>query len=161
VKKVNTELDLYPLQKLSAWQLAYIAGILDGEGCIMLNSTKQGYVISTVTVSMANASCMRLLHSITGVGTLRATHRKGYTRTYYVWQASDRLEVYMLLKAIYPYLVVKRAEAESVMEFIERRMDNIPLSSHDLILQEKVKSLKREGIEEVVKKMPKQQNLRF
>lgn len=141
---MSRKFNVFPMQKLPEWQLGYIAGIIDGEGCVTLIRNKTGYISQSIRVDMTSASCIRLLYSSTLIGAMYVADRKGQ-RKVYSWQISDRLQVYSLLRAIHPYLIIKQEQAELVMQFIERRIRKATMGSYDLELCNKVKDLKKVG----------------
>ena len=122
----------HPIEKLESWQLGYIAGIIDGEGCIRLKKGKN-IVAPEIQVTMTNINCIALLHKMTGVG--KAFYEKRnqpkHWKQVYRWVTWRRVEIYLLLKAIQPYLVVKREHAILMLEFLERRILRKPFSERD------------------------------
>lgn len=142
----------YPVENLEKWQLAYIAGIIDGEGCITLALSHKiinvGKVPSPIVlVTMTNLDCVTTLHKITGVGRFTIIHGKRADsfqhKTAYRWNVRQRLEVYVLLKSICPYLVVKKRQADVVLEFVKRRMQDISIEEQDFELLRKVQKLNK------------------
>lgn len=134
---------MFAVESLSDWRLAYIAGIIDGEGCISLSKEKKtGYFIPSVFVGMCDAMCINLLHVYTGLGSL--SHRaasQGGKKPVYIWQVRGRLEIYLLLKALRPYLVVKRKQADVMLEFVERRILGKLQCEYDNELLDKLRKL--------------------
>jgi len=112
---------------LSETEKGYLAGIIDGEGCIMLarHLGKRGKHVYHSYVSIANTS-MALHHwleqRLPGAGYVRR-HRRPETdmrpaanpklwKTGYDWIVSGNRVVAVLLREIAPYLIIKRAHAE-------------------------------------------------
>ena len=101
--------------------MAYIAGLVDGEGCIRIkHSNKQGnsYYV-TMTISLNNAPALEFIKN--GFGGKIYKKERGFQ--YYL--ASG--EAIDFLKSILSYLIIKRSEAELAIEFSEsyRFMDAI------------------------------------
>jgi hypothetical protein len=112
---------------LSETEKAYLAGIIDGEGCIMLarHLGKRGKHVYHLYVSIANTS-MALHHwleqRLPGAGYVRQRQRvkldarptsnQQQWRTGYDWIVSGNRVATILLREIAPYLVIKRAQAE-------------------------------------------------
>ena len=97
-------------------ELAYIAGIIDGEGCITRQET-----VYRVYVGMTDREAIELLDGIGGKVTVRppGDHRQ----TLFRWRLIAQLEVREFLTAIMPYLRVKAGLAQEAVEDIERRME--------------------------------------
>jgi hypothetical protein len=107
-------------------QLAYLAGIIDGEGCFYFGCVKQGrYGNGTqwhckLTVNCCDKCLIDWLKDLFGGAQQRQyryTSKRAYERPTYTWDASGALLDYILLK-ILPYLVIKR---EQCLTFIEIR----------------------------------------
>lgn len=84
--------------------LAYIAGLFDGEGCI---TRANGRTI--VQVGMTDREVIEYLGSLGG--TVRIEHPPGNRQTLYRWRLLARLEVLEFLAALRPFLRVKAREA--------------------------------------------------
>jgi len=121
---------------LSSWSeptKAYIAGIIDGEGTIMIIKSNQvgakrgNYVREHPVVTIANTSYALLdyLNSfeIGGYSTDKRKGGKGNHKQCFQWCLASILPVYSFLKAIHPYLIIKKDRAEHVMAWIEERYD--------------------------------------
>ncbi len=103
--------------------LAYTAGIIDGEGCIGIYALKAGKrgkdserIYHTLRVEVCNAQkgLIEFLFSHFG-----GSHGAGYRpnrKPYYKWQITSRSAA-EFLDNIYPYLVIKRDQAELVVRF--------------------------------------------
>lgn len=136
---------MFTVEGLPDWKLAYIAGIIDGEGCISLSKEKKtGYFIPSIFVGMCDSMCINILHMYTGLGSLshRAPSHWG-NKHVYIWQVRNRLEIYLLLKAVHPYLITKRKQADVLLEFVERRISGRLQCGYDDELQGKLKALNR------------------
>lgn len=94
--------------------LAYLAGLLDGEGCIgAYNSrsskgSKRPFAQITIRVAMRTPLGPQLLHSVFG-GSLRVTRGR-----YFDWCVRGRQAIDCLV-AVFPYLREKRTQAETAM----------------------------------------------
>jgi hypothetical protein len=101
---------------------AYFAGIMDGEGSIMV-LTKRDTCILKLSVSNTHRPLIAWLQEITGIGSIvtqrRASERHSECR---YWQCySEAAE--SLLKQILPYLRIKRAQADLALSVQERLRD--------------------------------------
>jgi len=108
-----------PKLELSREQLAYIAGLIDGEGTITL--VKHGNKIYP-EVSITN-TCKELidwLKKTIGFGIVSEERKKNRKwKICYKYRVVSIAEVYSLLKEIEPYLIVKKQQALLVLKFIE------------------------------------------
>jgi hypothetical protein len=101
--------------------LAYAAGLFDGEGSISIHpymSRGHGYFKLVVTVANTNAAIVEWLstmfHGVTSV-----QKRKDEThKIVYRWSMADRAAG-RFLRLIYPYLKIKRLRAELGISFRE------------------------------------------
>ena len=108
---------------------SYLAGLLDGDGCIYANKrsrSTRGKVngksyetfmyFLTVEISMCSYDAMKKIHEWFG-GTL--TVQKSRTgRPYYHWRVWNDAAV-EVLKLIYPYLIIKKKQAALAFKFRE------------------------------------------
>ena len=103
---------------------AYLAGIIDGEGCISITKVppKRGRVSPAYRLScalgMANAYIPQLFKFSFGGSVSRS--QKGQNKTIWSWRTSGIL-ANTFLKALLPYLRLKRNEAELAIKFQGRK----------------------------------------
>lgn len=103
----------------------YVAGIIDGEGSI-LGPPRVTVSVTTTTKSLALA--LRDLAGGTVAGPyLYAKHKRFGDRLcrlkpQYHWNFSSQYEVYLLLRRLRPYLVVKAKEADRGIRYAERSL---------------------------------------
>ena len=109
-----------PVKKLSEPHAAYIAGLIDGEGCIRAGFVSTGIVSASLTVSMTDAPTMRWLHDTVGAGCLRTyAPKKHYRRAWRFILGAHRAAD--LLRQITPHMITKRREAELFVELMDLR----------------------------------------
>jgi hypothetical protein len=107
----------------TASEVAYCAGVLDGEGTIAItrnrprgptqHSPSFGLIVS---VSNTNNALILFLCSLWGGTVIVSSKPKGNRRAAYRWLISGRKAV-PFLKAVLPFLIIKRAEAELGIKF--------------------------------------------
>jgi len=121
---------------------AYTAGILDGEGCIYLHPPNKTMKAMYLMVSVANTSawlCEWLKVQYGGrvynKPRAKATHSKCYQWEIYSRQAGE------FLNLIFPYLSLKRPQAELAIKFQEARRYGRRLSDEEKAVQEAQKIL--------------------
>lgn len=105
---------LWRAEQMTEPQVAYFAGLLDGEGCISLAHRRQ-YI--TPTLQIAN-TCRELLkwvqHWFTGGIYEIRNSRKDNRKQSYVWSIAGQ-KAQRAIKLALPYLLVKRRQAELVL----------------------------------------------
>lgn len=109
------------MNQLSDTELAYIAGIIDGEGCITINHARNWQCLSGYTnmlqikVAMTTYQVPYWLLDKCG-GSLREQPSKH--KLIYVWTISSK-QVADLLRQLLPYLKNTKAQAEIAIKFQE------------------------------------------
>jgi hypothetical protein len=108
--------------------VAYLAGLIDGEGYIGIKKARAKNSVSTlyherIQVRMVTEGSIKYLSRQLGGGYYceKASAVKG--RPLFCWQASDALAASILTQLL-PYLIVKRASAKTVLNL--RRSKNDP-----------------------------------
>ena len=114
-------------------QIAYLAGIIDGEGCYFIGKSKttQGYGCgfhfhSLIRVTSTDESLILWLEKVWGGSKdsrYRWTSKKKFNRPIYNWQASGPMLDY-INPIIHPYLIIKQKQCEVMME-IRKTYKNI------------------------------------
>ena len=100
-------------------ELAYFAGIIDGEGCICLRTSKSARKHIFATMIQISNTDLRLLQWVQrrfgGMIHPHARHR-GNRKPSFQWAAlSD--DIASILEAILPYMIVKREQAELMLAY--------------------------------------------
>ena len=98
--------------------LAYLAGIVDGEGSIRVHSQPRSRSYSVeLTVKMNDRRTVELIHEHFGGSFFTDGHHKEQ-RIMYCWNIRSRKAV-ELLQELLPYLIYKKPQAELCIEFAE------------------------------------------
>ena len=102
--------------------LAYIAGIIDGEGSIIAqrSTSKKGQLKRyniIVVVNMTDTSAIELIRALFGGRFYKYLPRRSERKAITRWQVSGQ-EAEVILRAIKPYLLVKRAKAEVALRLL-------------------------------------------
>jgi len=120
---------------LSESDIAYIAGLFDGEGSIHIkrgienkkkHNNKPGRRLSnsmriSMEVTMTDESVLRWLHEVLGVGTLNRKPRKGRRKDgtkylmQYRWRCTFR-DAYYVCRLLWPYAHTKLPKIQQVIE---------------------------------------------
>ena len=100
----------------------YMAGIIDGEGTVRIAKSipKNGRVhySPNVQVSMVDKEPLQLFAVLYGGNiTLQKPAKEGY-QPVYNWQASNKDRAEKLLTDVRPYLLIKKRQADLLLEFI-------------------------------------------
>lgn len=98
-------------------EVAYLAGIFDGEGSILWSERHQW----RLSITNTNVDLLRWLESQVG-GVTRPMRRYPNRKQCYVWRASGRRGILSLLEAMRPYLIVKAGEADVAIEDLTKRL---------------------------------------
>lgn len=100
-------------------QAAWVAGIVDGEGCIGIFKARKSYRL-TLAVSMTHKPTIERLKSLLKVGSI--THNKSASSK---WKDSWSLHIsgedaVAVIRRLLPYLFTKRAQADLAIEYGEK-----------------------------------------
>lgn len=142
--------------KLTKLEKAYIAGIIDGEGCIYLGKAKNRtkskkkyseYLYnSSLSVEMSCQSVPQWLHDKCGGG-LYSRKRKHRVPVMWTWKASGKRAEKLLAK-IYDYLVEKRGEVDIFMQYrdiIKNSNRHIKITNEEVLERDElIKKLRNE-----------------
>lgn len=109
----------------SVAQIAYLAGIIDGEGCLYIGRVRQGkygcgwqwHVMLRVT-SCDEVLILWLEQTFGGSkdSRYRWTSKKKFTRPVYNWQATGEMLDYVL-SAVEPYLIIKKPQCDVIKRY--------------------------------------------
>lgn len=102
--------------KLSEAEKGYIAGMIDGEGSIMLQKASN-YSTIVVVIYNSQESLMNWLHGrLQGYVHINRSPKGtfAYNKPRCMWRLTST-RCYELLRLVYPYLVLKRRQAELAM----------------------------------------------
>jgi len=109
-----------PLYDIEIPSLEYIAGLFDGEGCIMLSQFRgNSYIQLRVNVNLTNETIPTILHECFG-GSLMIVPPKGNNKQQWMWRAIGKYAG-EFLRLIYPYLIIKKEQAELGIKFQNNR----------------------------------------
>jgi len=134
---------------LSNEQLAYLAGIIDGEGCISFSISK-GRIRPFVGVSNTKRELIETIRSWLRIRkTIRKARRS--VRHKYVWdiQITRYADVKALLEKVKPYLIIKKKQCDLMIKYCTSRLSkgvNSPYSPNEMKIYEKLRELNRRGV---------------
>jgi len=106
-------------------EIAYLAGLIDGEGCIYIGHTKQGKYgngyqwHSMLKITSCDQELIIWLENTFGGSKdsrYRWTSKKKFTRPVYNWQATGPMLDY-ILPLVKPYLIIKRKQCDIMIRY--------------------------------------------
>jgi len=101
--------------------LAYYAGFFDGEGSIMItHRTKKHYHTLEIRITNTNYQVLKQFEDCFGGGVYKGSVINWRYKPRWQWCISAS-KALAFLKLIYPYLRLKKKEAETAIEFQEGR----------------------------------------
>ena len=100
--------------------LAYIAGFIDVEGCITISNN------GSVSLGIVNTSLIVLEYIVSIIGGSLTKRTQIVNKPQYVlrWYGDECIEV---LSTLLPYLIEKKPQATTILEYFELRADIKPI----------------------------------
>jgi hypothetical protein len=98
-------------------ELAWAAGLFEGEGSIIHYSTPSGKKSRMLQLETTDADVLQRFHAIVGVGQIRGPRiREAGRKPIWLWQCSKGLDYLPLLNTLMPWLGERRrAKAEQLL----------------------------------------------
>lgn len=112
------------------WKVAYLAGLIDGEGTISFrkNGYAQAQIQPYISVSNTDLEMLYFIQENFGGSIVKAGRGigidyRGITshKQEYVWQVRSLLDVMLILSLVRYYLITKRSQAERVWDFCKTK----------------------------------------
>jgi len=106
---------------LKPTDLAYLAGVFDGEGSIFIAYSRYGkkrFLYAMVDIASADKDWTFELQRMIGMGGI---HKWSGNRAYH-WRLVNQNKILMFLKAIRPYLKFKSEKADLMIQYCESRI---------------------------------------
>jgi hypothetical protein len=130
-------------------KFAYLAGIIDGEGCLSIGAgrrQKWGVVNYNSIVSVANTDIrlIKWLHQNFGGNFFDGKQQRPNNKKHYIWRLLKRKDIEVLLLAVLPYLIVKREQAIVLLELVRLPSTENPVKRQ--ALWEKMAVLNKRGV---------------
>jgi hypothetical protein len=121
------------------WKLGYLTGLIDGDGYMFLrvshgtNAPKgRAWLIPQVGVANTCREVLEWIRNEFGAGKVaeesvsqRQRNRTLSKKPVYYWRITRTADVLVLLKAIRPYLQIKRKDAEQIIAFCESKIQKL------------------------------------
>jgi hypothetical protein len=113
------------LLNLTPAQVAYMAGIFDGEGCVLISRVKEktAYRVECM-ISNTDLTLLQTMQLwCNGIGYIRAgNYKAGQTRPCYTWRMSSRRAA-LFMSIIRPYCIVKANQIDIAIQLSNRIRD--------------------------------------
>lgn len=97
-----------------SWE--YLAGFVDGEGCIKIYTKPSGYKVVRCTIGQKHREVLDQIQTF-----LMTNNAITLSRGCYYLQLNSRIDVEHFLLGILPYLIVKKQDALAVLELYALR----------------------------------------
>ena len=113
------------MNELSETDKAYIAGLVDGEGCFYIGrrTDKTGTVVFNlvVMVSQCDQEYLQYWCEKVGIGGVYMVERskKHNHHNSYQWRIGGNKAIRKFISTIFPYLVLKKEQAKTALDFME------------------------------------------
>lgn len=144
-KKIQASKNIYEpfLTKNEAYR--YLAGFFDGEGCLTINKQNRGgrYISQEykirVIVTNSNIDILNVHKNIFGgkIYIRKAKNGRNH-KISYQWHISNQT-AYNFCKTMVKYLILKKKQAELLINFYEKRISNeYPIKIEELNRREKI-----------------------
>jgi hypothetical protein len=120
------------MNKLVETDKAYLAGILDGEGCIgyyNANPDPEGtpYCHADINITNTHKGVVDWVQQVTGLGRSKPTNKftvQGRMKAYQ-WQIAKKQDVREFLEAIDPYLRIKADQSHVLLNLFDQEKDYV------------------------------------
>lgn len=127
-------------------KFGYLAGILDGEGCITVGAGQKNTCVnynSILVVQNTSKPLIDWLQQKFGGSVYLSKKSTAKTKEAYMWRVLKKKDIEILLLATLPYLVVKREQAKLLLEFV--RLSREAQSDTRRHLYERLRKLNSRG----------------
>lgn len=108
--------------QLPAAEAAYAAGIVDGEGCIII-ARHRGRTTPTVSVSNTNRPLLEWLRERFGGSIHRVRRLERHHKPRWYWSCAGITRTLGLAEALLPYMIVKRDQMTVLEHFCRDRVE--------------------------------------
>ena len=99
--------------------LAYLAGIIDGEGCLHVPRNGGAPLLAVTNTDEALIDWLSQLGGY--VSPVRRTNGQSHWKPAWLWQVHGQADLAALIQRVLPYLKAKETEARAVLERIWER----------------------------------------
>ena len=100
---------------------AYIAGIVDADGCVALRKDKKIYLYPQVVVSNTHLPLLKMLQKRYNGSITKLKRRKENHTQAYNWRVTTD-QARILLRDIIPYMIIKKKKAKIVLKYDNKKL---------------------------------------
>lgn len=111
-----------PTPSLTDFDLGYLSGLVDGEGCIGVSCKKGLRYTSVLQIGNNDEGALEWCRECLQMGTTYPVKRKGKHKQGYTFEVYRLNELVTLLEFIAPHLKIKQRQAMLVLEFVKSRL---------------------------------------
>ena len=114
---------------MSKAKFSYLAGIIDGEGCITIGAGRKETCINyNAIVSVQNTSKKLIdwLQSKFGGQVYLSKKATEKTKAAWMWRLTQKKAIEILLLAVLPYLIIKHEQAKVLLAYVRLTSDALP-----------------------------------
>jgi hypothetical protein len=111
------------LSHLSETDKSYMAGIIDGEGSIIMNynKPKTNPAVQVANTDKALMDWIKEKFTVTGLSVVYRNRHNPKWKDVYQLYIQGILNVYAVLTAIEPYLIIKKDKAKKAIDFLKQK----------------------------------------
>lgn len=100
-----------------ATKLAYLAGLIDGEGYLKIEK----WGVARLIIGMTDKNTIRWCYNNFG-GTFDNRQILKSGKIFYVWRLNEAFQNLKLLILVYPYLICKKKKVLNVLQYLQKRL---------------------------------------
>lgn len=121
--------------------LAYCAGILDGEGNIGISKKQKVYFQLHIDITNIDYAVLDFIKDILGVGTIRYHGRGAFNKQPIYRYSAYSKRAYLVLSVLLPYIHIKKAQALLGIEFQSKIIGKHQSLEKKIIYERRMKRL--------------------
>lgn len=106
------------IRKLTKLEVAYLAGLVDGEGCLGLAVRLKKYVTPTLQIGNTNYDIIEWLMGITGT-CYYVPDKRPNRKQAYLWRCAGA-QAREVIRFVYPFLIIKKKQAKVILDLHDR-----------------------------------------
>ena len=139
---------------LTETERAYLAGLFDGEGTLGFYHYRRNRHEVTVGIVNTDPRVHAWLREKFGCGSVRPSTKNRNNHVAYSWRIAGRTRIEPFLNAILPYLIIKKEQAQCLLDLWSKELTPKMRITDDVFAQRsqveaELKHLKRAFLEEV------------
>jgi hypothetical protein len=154
-RKFFSHLKIEQVKALSDFEKGWISALIDGEGsislCIVRKPRKLRYkgdfaLEPNITIVNNNLELLEKVKNVIGGGIVRQKYKNPTLKPTYHWYLTGIYRILSLLKQVAPHLIVKRKQAELMLNFCSYRIRKLNNSFYAGYTQEEIEMAHQMGV---------------